>query len=44
MQIKTICEKCKGTREMLDPYGSGKQVRCDSCAGHGFQLTDDSKK
>jgi DnaJ-class molecular chaperone len=41
--IKTICDKCNGTRKILDPHGSGKQVRCDSCAGNGFQITKDSR-
>jgi len=41
--IKTNCKECKGTKQVLDPEGTGKQIRCPSCGGQGFQLSKDSR-
>jgi len=43
MTVKTICSDCNGTGEVIYPP-TGKKIRCQSCAGKGFKITQASDK
>jgi len=43
MTIQTICKACKGSKTVKDP-ATGKNIRCQSCGGLGYQVSQVSKK